>query len=158
MRWSRCASLRLLHGMKPPYAGRRAVMAARRMVLMRVEYPLPYPFSQARTSRSSRPATNSLDLGRNADASCSSVSGGMSEKSISDSGAAASLSSDPRWRFVKGLLRIDSAFTLTSLSGRDDADEFFAIFCLPIDVNHDQQRLRRPAPVRASAARHSRRF
>jgi hypothetical protein len=44
---------------------------------MRVEYPGPYPFSQVRTSRSSRTATSSFDLGRNADASCSSVSGGM---------------------------------------------------------------------------------
>jgi hypothetical protein len=116
-------------------------MAARRMALMRVEYPLPYPFNHARTSRSSRTATNSFDFGRNADASCSSVSGGMSEKSISDSGAAASRSSDPRWRFVSGLLKIDSDFALTSLSNRDDADEFFAIFCLPIDVSHDQQGL-----------------
>ena len=121
-------------------------MAARRMALMRVEYPLPYPFNHARTSRSSRTATNSFDFGRNADASCSSVSGGMSEKSISDSGAAASRSSDPRWRFVSGLLKIDSDFTLTSLSNRDDADEFFAIFCLPIDVSHDQQGLSAASP------------
>jgi hypothetical protein len=95
------------------------------------------------------------------------VSGGMSEKSISDSGIAASRSSIPRCLFVRGLLKTRSAFVLTSFSGRDDTDDFFAIFRLPVNVDDDQEGLKRsmastslPQPAwlaRSFAASHSNR-
>src|ERR1017187_314866 len=115
-------------------------MAARSIALIRVEYPLPYFFSQASTSRSSRTAISCFDFGLKADASCSSDSGGISEWSISDSGLVASRSSTCCCRFVSGLLKIDSAFMLISLAGRDDADDLFAIFRLPVNMHDNQEK------------------
>jgi hypothetical protein len=72
---------------------------------------------------------------------CSSVNGAMSETSIADSGFCASRASRSRCVFVIGLLKIRSALTLTSFSGRDDADNFFAIACLPINMYYQKNEL-----------------
>jgi len=71
-------------------------------------------------------------------ASCSSVKGGMSETSIAASDFLASFASRSRCVFVIGLLKICSALTLESFSGRDDADDFFAIVCLPVNMHYQQ--------------------
>ena len=60
---------------------------------------------------------------------------------IAESGFLASRASRSRCAFVIGFLKIRSALTLTNFSGRDDADNFFAIACLPVNMNDQQNRL-----------------
>src|SRR5450759_4535059 len=90
-----------------------------------------------------RAATSTLGVRRNC-FSCASVSGGMSYYSFPESSPAAcrfAIRYNTSFCFLlSGLLNIDSALTLISFAGRDDAAGFFfAIFILHALYVDDQQ-------------------
>ena len=125
--------------------------------LIRVRWPAPLDFSQARTRGSSRRLTGTLASlaarSRTIFANCSSLKRGMSSTSMCESSStacrAAILPSVLRSSLVHRLFLIATEFVLFGRAGRDDTDRFLAINILPIGVHDQQHRVRKCIDSRA---------
>src|SRR5579871_472837 len=115
------------------------------MSLILVRWPSPLDLSQSSTCGSRRTLTATFrrtSRSRTMRANCSAVRRGMSSKLMPESSpAACSAAILRKERFslsVHCLFLISSDVMLFSLTGGDDADDFFAMAILSIGVHHQQ--------------------